>query len=162
MIYAFLAFALLSVIGALGVLLETHPVRGALWLLLSFLGIGILYLLAAAPFLGFVQIIVYAGAVVVLFLVAIAVMNLRRLPDDRDLAPRGFLAVLFAGALFFVVLALLRHAPVYAVAPVPDGSPGAIALALFHEYLVPFELVSLLLLVAIVGAIVLMRRRPGP
>ncbi len=161
MMYAFVAFALLSVIGALGVLLETHPVRGALYLLLAFLGIGVLYLLAAAPFLGFVQIIVYAGAVVVLFLVAIAVMSLRQLPDDRDLAPRGFLAVLFAGALFFVVLALLHHAPVQAAVPVPEGSPTALALGLFRDYLVPFELVSLLLLVAIVGAIVLVKRRPG-
>ncbi len=162
MIYFFWLFALLALIGALGVLLETHPVRGALYLLLAFLSIGFLYILAAAPFLGFVQIIVYAGAVVVLFLVAIAVMNLRRIPDDRDLGIRGFLAVVFSGALFFVLLALLHHAPVRRAPVVPDGSPQNLALALFRTYLVPFELVSLLLLVAIVGAIVLVRRRPGP
>ncbi len=160
--YFFLAFALLALVGALGVLLETHPVRGALYLLLAFLSIGFLYILAGAPFLGFVQIIVYAGAVVVLFLVAIAVVNLRTTEDDRDLLIRGFLAFLFAGAFFLVLLVVLRHAPVPTAATPPDGSPGSLALALFREYLVPFELVSLLLLVAIVGAIVLIRRRPGP
>ncbi len=162
MIYFFWLFALLALIGALGVLLETHPVRGALYLLLAFLSIGFLYILAGAPFLGFVQIIVYAGAVVVLFLVAIAVMSLRRIPDDRDLGPRGFLALVFAGVFFLVMLALLRHAPVPAAPTPAPGAPQPLAEALFRQYLIPFEIVSVLLLVAIVGAIVLVRRRPGP
>jgi len=155
----FWLFGVLAIVGALGVLFQTHPVRGALFLLLNFLAIGVLYLLARAPFVGFVQILVYAGAIVVLFLVAIMVMDLRRLESDFDLGLMGFLTFVLGVAFFVIVALVLLKNQIPEVSPPPTGTPEALGEWLFGRYLVPFELASILLLVAIVGAIVLIRRR---
>ncbi len=155
----FWLFAVLSAVGAMGVLFHTHPVKGALALLLNFLSIGLLYLLASAPFIGFVQILVYAGAIVVMFLVAIMVMDLRRLESDFDLGIQGFLAFLLGGAFLVIVAGVILKNPLPKAPTPPNGSPELLGEWLFSRYLIPFELASLVLLVAVVGAIVLIRRR---
>ncbi|MGQ9458069.1 MAG: NADH-quinone oxidoreductase subunit J [Anaerolineae bacterium] len=161
----FIIFGALAVAGAVVVIVARNPIYSALGLLLNFCMLGALYILLGAPFLGLVQVIVYAGAVMVLFLFALMLVGERR----------GGPARVSAAAVLGVVLALVLLAEVgYGVATqVVGGAKGSVTLemlarvgnvqalgeVLFTEYLLPFELASVLLLVGILGAVYLARRR---
>jgi len=158
---AFFIVALIATGSALGLVLRTNAIHGALFLVLNLGSIAALYLMLGAEFLAAAQVIVYAGAIMVLFVFAIMVL----IPGKEETGPdprRGvrLLAVPVAALLFlmlvFVVAARLRGAPGPGG---PGGTVTAVGRLLFTSYLFPFELASVLLLAAMVGVLLLARRR---
>ena len=148
--------------GAL-VVFQKHPLRSALWLIVNFFAVAGIYLLAHAEFIAAIQVIVYAGAIMVLFLFVIMLLNIRQ-PEAEPPIPyvgQKLLGIILAG---FTGLILIYGA---AKAVLPAGkelAPGlgnteSIARSLFTDYLLPFEATSVLLLVAIVGAVVLAKSK---
>ena len=162
----FVGFAALLVGCSLMVILHRNPVTSALWLVLGFVSLAGLYLLLQAEFLAMVQIIVYAGAIMVLFLFVIMYLNLKRDREEgighvmRRTIGWGIGAVLLVEAVF-----LLRHK--WAPGPLGDpaesvwGNTVAIGRILYSRYLFPFEITSILLLVAMVGAVLIGRGGVG-
>ena len=154
-----LAFALLMVV-------QKTPVRSVLSLVVTFFGLSVLAILLAAPFIAALQIFVYAGAILVLFLFVIMLLNLKEEAADKDDRPiqrtLGLLVALALGGL--LAGATLRapvppgSAPTRTQIPMPDEIP-ALGRLLFSDYLFAFEVLSLLLLVAAVGALLLSKRK---
>jgi NADH-quinone oxidoreductase subunit J len=156
----FLLLGLVAVASALG-LLSRNAVYAALFLVLNFATVAVFYLLLGAPFIAMVQVTVYAGAIMVLFLFVIMLLGAEHLPGRSQLVwqrPLAFLLALIllgeTGYLLFV-----RQAAPTAVATLTKGfgAPKAIGQILFNQYLLPFEVTSILLLVAMIGAILLAR-----
>ncbi len=141
-------------------------VHSVLFLVLDFLFVAALYVLLGAQFIAAIQVLVYAGAIVVLYLFVVMLVNLRRPPDaqtdSRRQARCGFVlaALLLAEISAILVYSAAHPASVAAVAPqIPaSGNTEIIGMLLFTDYLVPFEVASMLLLVAMVGALVLARK----
>jgi NADH-quinone oxidoreductase subunit J len=155
----FFVFAAIAVIFALVVVLHRNPVVGALSLVASFFALAVMYVLLEAPFLAALQVIVYAGAIMVLFLFVIMLLNLQHQREEPTRPIQQFLGYT-ASAAFGV--GLVYYILKYAVLELP-GSPfladaGSIGVKLFESYLFPFEAVSILLLAAIVGALLLSGR----
>ncbi len=163
----FIGLSIAAIAGAVGVLLSKKPVYSALALLLNFAVLAVLFVMLSAQFLAVVQVIVYAGAIVVLFLFVIMLIGgMTQLPAARGRRRQVASAVavvagvlLTAGAAVVVVVGTL--APAQGGVP-GNGSAQAIGAELFTKYLLPFELASVLLLVAMIGAVVLARRPTGP
>jgi NADH-quinone oxidoreductase subunit J len=157
----FLILAFVSVGAALGLLFSRNAIYAALFLVLNFLTVAIYYLLLNAPFLAMAQITVYAGAIMVLFLFVIMLLGTKKLKTrgenhwQRRLAI-GLGAVLLGelGTMFFFQG---RGSTLIGDIGSSFGSPEAIGLELFNQYLLPFEITSILLLVGMIGAIVLTR-----
>ena len=158
----FLVIAVLTLASALGVVVGRNPVHCALALVSTLCAIAVLFLGLDAQLIGFLQIIVYAGAIVVLFLFVIMLLNIEVV--GRALESGGLVAAAGAGSTLFGALVLvgLGGRVVRAPAGVPSGfgETTAVAERLFTAYLLPFELTSLLLLVAVVGAVAIAKRRP--
>jgi NADH-quinone oxidoreductase subunit J len=159
---AFLLIAALAVASALGLVLRRNPIHGALFLVVNLGCIAALYLMLGAEFLAAAQVIVYAGAIMVLFVFAIMVL----IPGKEETGPdprrawRLLAAPLGAALLLELgVILLAGRAAVPAPAPVPAGGVAALGRLLFTDYLLPFELTSVLLLAAMVGVLLLARRR---
>lgn len=155
----FLILALVAIVTALGMLLSRNAVYSALFLVLNFATVAVFYLLLGAPFIALTQVTVYAGAIMVLFLFVIMLLGTEELPDSNELSWQRpvaiFLAlVLIVEGIYLSVsqktVGLINNAPSESL-----GSPQAIGDMLFTQYLLPFEATSILLLVAMVGAIVL-------
>jgi NADH-quinone oxidoreductase subunit J len=150
-----------AIASAFGVILHPHPVYSALSLVVALFQIAVLFILLDAQMVAFLQVLVYAGAIMVLFLFVIMLLNLGR---DPEVAPIGWkLTALGAGGLLGVELGwffLRRVVPPSAAGAIdPDfGSVRALAHALFTDHALSFEITSILLLVAMVGAVVLARR----
>jgi len=165
MIPLFLGFAALLVITSLLVVLHKNPVTSALFLVLSFSSLAGIYLLLHAEFLGMVQIVVYAGAIMVLFLFVIMYLNLQHdVETGVQIAVRRGIGWLAGAVLLLAGATLLRRG--WALGPanemLPDAGSGnvaAIGKVLYSRYLFPFEITSILLLVAMVGVIVIARGR---
>jgi len=158
----FLVFGAISVAGAINLLLQRHPINSALSLVVVMGALAAEFLLLGAEFVAAVQVIVYAGAVMVLFLFVIMLLNAgveERTPGSRVAYLLGIPGAL-AGTLI-VCWALVEHSNVKAasIGELP-GHPHDIAMLLFHQFLLPFEVTSILVLVAIMGAVVL-AARPG-
>jgi len=158
----FFLLGTLAVVSALGVILHPHPVYSALMLVLTLFQIAALFVLLDAQMVAFLQVIVYAGAIMVLFLFVIMLLNLEREPQPPPASWRfGMLAV---GGLLGFELAwfFLRRATMPAGNPhevsADFGSATALATTLFRDHTLSFELTSVLLLVAVVGAVVLAKR----
>lgn len=162
-VVAFILLSLVTLGGALGVILASDVVHSAFLLSLSFLGVAGFYFLLHADFLGAVQIMVYAGAVTVLLLFAVMLTVQHR----DSIWSRGVWHWLFGGlvSLGLLVVLLLALGGVQGwpteTAAAPFTTTPLIGRALFGPYLIPFEVVSLVLLVAMIGAIVLARREVG-
>jgi NADH-quinone oxidoreductase subunit J len=158
----FAVAALLALTGAIGIVLFRNPIASVLSLVLVMLALSVLFLLLSAQFLFAVQIIVYAGAVMVLFLFVIALLGpVRELPTSR-LPRQGQLAVIAAAGFAVLLVSLLSNLTYHSAAKTDLGIFGSvqqIAFGLFTTYLYPFELTSLILLVAAVGAIYLSREQ---
>jgi len=158
---AFLALAALTVASALTVVVHRNPVHSACGLVVTLFFLAVLFVGLDAVLVAALQVIVYAGAIVVLFLFVIMLLNLQ--VEARATVGPFLVAVAVAGSVAFagLVVAGLRHAAPAGAAGVPAdfGETTAVARALFTVYLVPFELTSVLLLTAIVGAVVLAKRR---
>ena len=157
----FYLFGTLAVVSALGVILHPHPVYSALCLVLALFQIAGLFILLDAQMVAFLQVIVYAGAIMVLFLFVIMLLNLEREPAAPPISWR--LTMLGVGGLLGLELAwfFLRRAtmPASSTEPVSDfGSVTSLAGTLFRQHALSFELTSVLLLVAVVGAVVLAKR----
>ncbi len=164
---AFYAFAAVAVIAAVGVIGLRHPVQAALSLVLTFFSVACTWLLADAEFLGIALVLVYVGAVMVLFLFVVMML-------DVDIAPlrEGYVRFLPVGLLVAAVmlaemLALLgikaRMGNAFG-ATLPAGEPNTVwlARALFDRFLLPFEVAAVILTVAVVAAVMLtLRRREG-
>lgn len=142
---------------ALGVILSRNPVKSVLFLIATFFAISGHYVLMNAQFLAVVNIIVYAGAIMVLFLFVIMLMNLNSDTEPQKSRLIVFAAVLSGGALFLVIIAALHTADMHA-SVTSDGEQGLIhhlGKVLFKEYVLPFEISSILFLSAMVGAMVI-------
>ncbi|HKO56249.1 MAG TPA: NADH-quinone oxidoreductase subunit J [Thermoanaerobaculia bacterium] len=155
----FFFFAAVALIFALVVVLHRNPVIGALSLVASFFALAVMYVLLDAAFLAALQVIVYAGAIMVLFLFVIMLLNLQHQREEPTRPVQQFLG--FAGVAAFViglVYYLLKYAA-YALPASPFHTDARlIGIRLFEAYIFPFEMVSILLLAAIVGALVLSTR----
>ncbi|HYB90994.1 MAG TPA: NADH-quinone oxidoreductase subunit J [Candidatus Binataceae bacterium] len=156
--------ATLAILSALGVVVQRNPIHCLLSLVVTLLTIGVLFIAEGALVVGFLQIIVYAGAIMVLFLFVIWLLNL-----PLESGPAGPIALKFLGSV--AAAALVAETLVFVLPPslqvkltVPPpgyGSIDALAEKLFSEYLVAFEVTSVLLLAAVVGAVALARRMPA-
>lgn len=162
----FYAFALLAVAGAILTVTLRSAVHCAIALIASLAGVAGLYLLQAAEFLFAVQIVLYIGGIMVLFLFVIMLVNLDQAARERQFHRRiwtGIVAGVGAAVMFGYFLLKGRGSlPMGERAAAEAGSPGNVeqlADTLFRDYLVPFELASLLLLVAIVGSVIMAKKR---
>lgn len=164
----FILLAIVAVLSAGLMLASRNAVHSALYLVLNFATVAVFFLLLGAPFIAMMQVTVYAGAIMVLFLFVIMLLGAEVLRQPRTVLPGQRAAMLFLGALFVAAVALLLFGgaltggsigPAFASADVPKdfGGPQAIGLSLFNDYLLPFELTSFLLLIGMIGAVVLTR-----
>jgi len=159
----FLAFGAVCVAGAINLLVQKHPINSALSLVVVMGSLAAEYLLLGAEFVAAVQVIVYAGAVMVLFVFVIMLLNAGE--EERTKGSRVALIFGVPGMLvssLLVAWVLLEHSgnQSVAVGALP-GSPKTLGWLLFHDYLLPFEVTSVLVLIAIMGAVVL-AAHPGP
>jgi NADH-quinone oxidoreductase subunit J len=157
----FLVVAGLAIFSAVGLVVRPNPLHGALFLVGNLFCVAVLYLMLRAEFLALAQVIVYAGAIMVLFIFAIMLLIPGRAEAGPDpLGPQRGLALPFAGVLGLVVVWALGRAGAPVPAPAPPVGVRAIAQLLFTDYLLPFEVTSVLLLAALIGALVLAKSRP--
>ncbi len=171
-LFVFVAAAAMVLVGAVGVIVRNHPVHAALSLILTLFGVAVLFVAQEAHFLAAVQVIVYAGAIVVLFLFVIMLLGVDRTEDlqvEPIAAQRTLAALVGAGTLAMLVLAIINGADAVrsgigsgiedaTVTGDPDSNVRQIAENLFGDQVFAFELVSVLLIVAVVGTVVLSRR----
>jgi NADH-quinone oxidoreductase subunit J len=159
-IFLFSLFAIIAVVAAVNVVVQTHPISSALSLIAVMGSLAVLYLLLGAEFLAMAQIIVYAGAIMVLFIITIMLLNAgeeERTQGSRVAILLGIPGVLIGSLLVgWTVLfhSNTRSVPMGAL----KGDPHDIAQLLFHDFLLPFEVTSVLILIAIMGAVVLASR----
>ena len=164
----FWIFGVIAMAGGLLCITRKNPIGSALWLVVTLFALAAMYVLLDAQFIAALQVLVYAGAIMVLFLFVIMLLNLGR-PGPSDIkGPVGVgVAALLAGTLLLQLRVLGQAAPPEAIqlpagtmaALQQQGMVAAVAGPLFDAYLIPFEITSLLLLAAIVGAVVLAKRK---
>jgi len=167
----FVISAVVAVFGAIMMIAQKNPVASVLYLILSFLAQAVLYIQLGAMFVGVMLVIVYAGAIMVLFLFVIMLLNLRGTEDlgEKPHPVSGIVKLLIAALLLMELIFVIRgvyteypNAGILAAQSDSFGSIKSIATLLFTKYLYPFELTGVLLLVAVVGAVVIARREePG-
>src|ERR1039457_5696439 len=157
----FFIFAALCVGGAVNLLVQKHPINSALSLIVVMGSLALLYLMLGAEFIAAVQVIVYAGAVMVLFIFVIMLLN----AGEEERTQRSKMARQAGAPLALILLSLLttviyRQFPRNSMAQFGDfaGQTAPIGRLLFRDFLLPFEVVSVLILIAIVGAVVLDRK----
>lgn len=157
----FLILAVVAVGAALGMLFSRNAVYSALFLILNFATVAVFFLLLGAPFIAMAQVTVYAGAIMVLFLFVIMLLGAEQVQGGQRGGWQRPLAILFTLVLLAesAYLIFARSDLATMLQPVESGyaSPQAIGELLFSEYLLPFEVTSILLLAAMVGAIVLVK-----
>ena len=159
----FLLFAGFCLAGAINLLLQSHPINSSLSLIVVMTSLAVLYLLLGAEFLAAAQVIVYAGAIMVLFIFVVMLLNAGR--EERTLGSHvacrvGFPAVV---AILAILATVILHAHGLGVAALSDGitSTEDLSRVLFTELLLPFEVTSVLILIAILGAVALARHGHG-
>ena len=160
----FYTFALLTLGGAVLTITQRSAVHSAISLIISLLGVAGLYLLQQAEFLFAVQIVLYIGGIMVLFLFVIMLVNLdqniREIQFNKQWLVGLIAALSLGGLLLFVIRQGHAIFPINEQAALPEGvNTQQIGIALYGQYMLPFEIASLLLLVAIVGAVVMAKKR---
>jgi NADH-quinone oxidoreductase subunit J len=156
----FWVLAIVSLFSAVMVITSRNPVYSVLWLIITFFSISGHYILLNAQFLAIVNIIVYAGAIMVLFLFVIMLMNLNRDTEPQKNKWLKLAGAVAGGLLLVVLVAALRHAET-GTSEMNTGNIGLIenlGKVLFNEYVVPFEISSVLFLSAMVGAVIIGKR----
>ncbi len=150
----------MTIASALLVILSKHPVRSVLYLVLTFFMISGHYILLNAQFLAIVNIIVYAGAIMVLFLFVLMLLNLNEKENPRKNDYISLISVLSGGALFLVILSVLKEGLHLQELPQVSsvGLVEELGNLLFTKYVLPFEISSILFLSAMVGALLLARK----
>jgi NADH-quinone oxidoreductase subunit J len=179
----FYGFAAWAIGSALWCITRSNPVSAALWLVSSMFALAVIFVLLQAEFIAAIQVLVYAGAVMVLFLFVIMLLNLDVIPTAWRRRPVWVIGAALAVLLGISLLGLAAYSPArlahefYPTMPSVDpamvfpegqaltsavatrGAVGGVAAPLFQTYLVPFEVTSVLLLVAVIGAVVLAKRK---
>jgi NADH-quinone oxidoreductase subunit J len=165
-IWLFFPLATLLLVAGLGVVLNRHPVRSAMSLVATLFLLAVFFVFLDADFVAALQVIVYAGAIMVVFLFVIMLLNLADDPVQRQRAAwqagTVFTASLFTLGLLYLLKrggALVPGAGMTAAPPADFGSVRAVAISLFTTYLLPFEITGLLMLAAVIGAVVLAKRK---
>jgi NADH-quinone oxidoreductase subunit J len=166
MFIIFFLFAAIAVIFALVVVLHRNPVVGALSLVACFFALAVMYVLLEAPFLAALQVIVYAGAIMVLFLFVIMLLNLQHVSEPATRPIQQFLGYTTSAAFGIGLIYFILKYAVLAEPSLPfHADARAVGMQMFEVYVFPFEMVSILLLAAIVGALFLSGRsaqgKPG-
>jgi NADH-quinone oxidoreductase subunit J len=159
--FFFILFAALASLGALGTVLSRNAIHSALFLILTMSMLAVFYIMLNAPFIAMVQLAVYAGAIMVLFLFVIMLLGAERLAGLTGGSRwQTYLALALSGLLFVIFgTALVVEGPDFgAAAEIIEAGPAAVGLRLFETYVFPFEVTSVLLLVAMVGVLVLRSR----
>ncbi len=158
----FIIFALIATVCGINIVVQTHPISSALSLIGVMGSLAVLFLLLGAEFLAAVQMLVYAGAIMVLFIFVIMLLNAgaERVTRTRQLVKiLGIpLMAVFLGIVAFVIQGILPRGQMVWFGAFKGGGPRDIGIPLFTEYLLPFEITSVLVLIAILGAIVLARK----
>jgi NADH-quinone oxidoreductase subunit J len=174
-LFFFWAFAAVTVVGAIGVVVMRQPIHSALFLLMSFLGVACIYVQARAELVAAVQVLVYAGGIMILFLYTIMLVNVRRQRTERYLHRQAIPALGFGFLFLLVVGGVVVNEARSLAAKVPAADPKALATTvidgatvagntqavgwmLYRDYFLPFEIASVFLLVAMIGAVVLGKR----
>jgi NADH-quinone oxidoreductase subunit J len=179
----FYIFAAAAVISAALCILQKSPIAAALWLVSTMFSLAAIYVLLNAQFIAAIQVLVYAGAVMVLFLFVIMLLNLGHAQSDIRGPSTVAATLVIVGLLVVELIALFTYSPRQLASELPQwptftdpatvfvagritqqatearGVVGAVAAPLFQVYLIPFEITSILLLVAMVGAVVLAKRK---
>lgn len=158
----FYAFGGLAVATALLMVTRQNPIASALWLVVCFFAFAALFINLGAHFIGIIQILLYAGAIMVLFVFVIMLLNVGA--EELKTRTLQFSGVLGGGAALYLIILLalgIFKMPVNVFAPLPAdyGYVAPVGRLLFTKYLVPFEMTSVLLLVAIVGSVVMGKRK---
>jgi NADH-quinone oxidoreductase subunit J len=154
--------AAVSILAALNVVLQRTPIYSALSLIVVLASGAVMYLLLEAPFIAMIQVIIYAGAIMVLFTLVIMLLNAgREAAGGRRVAVRWLGIPLLVGLFIEIAYAAWRAFPVYSThaAAFAGGAPREVGNVLFRSYVLPFEATSVLILVAILGAVVLAKKQ---
>ncbi|MEO8163422.1 MAG: NADH-quinone oxidoreductase subunit J [Ilumatobacteraceae bacterium] len=172
-LFVFVCAAIMVIVGAVGVVVRGNPVHAALSLVLTLFGIAVLFVSQHAEFLAAVQVIVYAGAIVVLFLFVVMLLGVDRAEDLRTdplTGQRSLALIVGLGLLGVLVAAIVDGTDAVitrglgidsATAESADANIVQLARSVFGDYVVAFEVTSVLLVVAVVGTVLLSRRRPS-
>ena len=163
--FHFYLFGVIAIVSAVAFVTRRSPVAAALWLVNTMFCVAALYVMMDAQFIGAIQVLVYAGAIMVVFLFVVMLLNLGHASDVTDIV--GGKTKLAAGIVGLILLAEVfvlwkddgAPAPVPSQRQLESGVIDQVAAPLFREYLLAFEVTSVLLLAAIVGAVVLAKRR---
>lgn len=159
----FFIFAAIAVIGALMTITRKNPLGGALSLIVTFIALAAMYFLNHAPFVGALQVLVYAGAIMVLVIFVVMLLNLPEgeLEEERIPPRRWILAFFSLVPLGFLCIAQILSAKMKPIEAVGDnfGSVKSVGRLMFGDYLLQFEIVSVVLLIAIVGAVVMAKKK---
>jgi len=160
MIPLYVLFSVLALVAGFSVVIQRNPIHSALSLLVAFVAMGFAMILLGSPFLGAVFLILYAGAIITLFLFVLMLLNLRRPAFDFDLSLRSYVGVIAVGAMWAATLLALFQSPELQRPFTVRASfdPAFYRIGLFQQYLVPFEILSVLLLVALVAVLALTER----
>ena len=157
----FFVLAGLAVLGAVSLIVQRHPIHSALSLIVVMVAVAGLYLLMGAEFVAAVQIIVYGGAIMVLFVFVIMLLNAGEEERTNFSKLARYAGIPLAVAVTGLIAAAIAHSSLALPAPEPSGaltSTRTLSMMLFSDFVYPFELTSFLILVAILGAIVLAQR----
>ena len=155
---SFILLSLLAIFSAIMMLVSKHPVNSILWLIVVFFAISGHYILLNAQFLAVVNIIVYAGAIMVLFLFVVMLMNLNAESEPARNHRLQFIGVISGGSLLLVLLSAFMNVKEHNPVMMAGGGAGLIKVlgkVLFTDYVLPFEISSVLFLSALVGAVVI-------
>jgi NADH-quinone oxidoreductase subunit J len=167
----FIFFAVLAVAGAIGVITRTNVVHGLILLVFTFVNIAAIYMLTQAYFLAVIQVLVYAGAILVLFAFVVMFLNLREFREVEQLyAKQKWLALVLAPLMLaeFVVVTVgatyesVKGGLTPETIAAAGGNVRAVGMSLFNDMLLPFEVASLILLAGMIGAIVLAKKEDSP
>jgi NADH-quinone oxidoreductase subunit J len=158
----FIFLAIVAIAAAAGLILSRNPVYSALFLILNFLSVAVFYLILGAPFIALAQITVYAGAIMVLFLFVIMLLGAAKPKEIEPLKWQRPLAIVLAAAVLLEGLyALITRISISVTTTAPDvllADPKTLAQVLYNKYSLPFEITSVILLVAAIGAVVLTKK----
>lgn len=164
----FIVLAISAILSAFGMLMSRSAVYAALFLVLNFACVAIFYLILGAPFIALTQITVYAGAIMVLFLFVIMLLGAEKLPASNNIPWQRPLAIALSAVLLLeAVFLLIQRVQMTTGLSQPNAQVNTmesirdLAMKLFNQYLLPFEVTSILLLVAMIGAIVLTKQEKG-
>ena len=157
-------FGAIAIVGAVGMLLQRNPIFAALSLAVTFMSLSAIYAALNAHFLAAIQLIIYTGLIQVLIIYTIMLMDLSEADIQRKFNPARLLGVLVAGLFGIQLVGAAFSGPVIEAAALPEGygTTAAVAQVLFSTYLLPFEVVAVLLLAGVVAAVLLAKSSQRP